>query len=330
MMNDLQYNYVLFGSSDDYYMVAYNELFSLDYVYCIMDGIDTKNKILNTLYKIHTSKRTQSFVKLPFKSIWNNRIFRHSFNNDKPICFVFFSRNQLCTINVIRYLKRLYPNSKFVAFWQDLVCKINLDDFALLKESYLDLCLSFDQGDSERYGMQYYPLVYSDYSFDRVVTRPKSDVYFVGKAKDRLGIIIEVFEYLNNAGLNCDFNITGVAKKDRVYADKISYIDSMPYKDNIEHIKATNCMLEIMQGGGTGFTLRYAEAIMFNKKMITNNQLIKNADFYDAKKINVFKNVNEIDVNFPISLPINVDYDCKEKLYPSRMIEYIDTFLSRK
>lgn len=324
----MKYNYVILGSPEDYYKVAYGELKDKEYAYCLMDGIDCRSKLIQYLFKIHTSKTTQKIINLPFKEIWNSYIFRHPFSDDKPICFVFFSRSVLCNSKVIGYLRIKFPGSKFVAFWQDLVSKVQLKDFDLLKSSYLDICLSFDQGDCNKYGMTYYPLVYSYYDKISDIKFPDSDVYFVGRAKDRLHTIIAAYERFRDAGLRCDFNITGVKKKDRVYSDLINYCDSLPYIENIEHIKATKCMLEIMQGGGVGFTLRYAEAVMYDKKMITNNQAIKDAPFYAPNRINVFKDLKDIDVRFPVEEPIQIDYGFKENLYPSKMLRFIDNRLS--
>ena len=320
----MKYNYVLFGSPEDYYKVSYSELYDLPGAHCIMDGLDSGNQVLQILFKLHTSKKTQEYIDLPLKSIWNKLIFKNPFNDNKPICFVFFPRNPLCNKNVINYLRQHYPNSKFVGFWQDLVGQIKLPDFEEMRDNYLDICLSFDQGDCLRYGLSYYPLVYSYYGETTNHLLPHSDVYYVGRAKDRLKTIIDIYELLSNSGLVCDFNITGVKKKDQVFPDSIKYLDSMPYVENIEHIKATNCILEIMQGGGTGFTLRYAEAIMYDKKMITNNQAIREASFYSPSRINVFKEIKDIDLGFPIAEPIIADYGFKDNLLPSKMLQFID------
>jgi hypothetical protein len=101
----------------------------------------------------------------------------------------------------------------------------------------------------------------------------------------------------------------------------------MPYIENLRHILSANCIFEVMQGGGKGFTLRYGEAIMYNKKIITNNQEVINAPFYSKDKVHVFQNAMEIDTTFPKLEPIEVDYDFKEKILPSNLLTFIDSKL---
>ncbi len=324
--DSLKYNYVIFGSLDDYYVISYSELYDKPYAKCIMNYLDTKNTLLSTLFRVHHSNAANRWGALPFKNLWNPLIFKNCFQDNKPICFVFFARNKLCSKMVIEYLRKQYPNSRFVAFWQDLVKTVKMNDFEELREKYLDICLSFDHGDCKKYNMTYYPLVYSPYKIS-IESNEKSDVYFVGKAKDRLAMIIQIYEKLSEAGLICDFNITGVSKQNRVYDGKINYIDSMRYIDNLRHIQSTKCMLEIMQGGGLGFTLRYGEAIMYDKKIITNNTEIVNAPFYSSKRIHVIQKPSDIDISFPNCEPVIANYNYKEKLLPSNMLKFIDSLL---
>lgn len=326
-MLDLKYNYVILGSNDDLYIVSYDELRKYKDVYRVMDYLDTENSVLKQIFRLHSSARMNKHFILPFQSIWNNYIFRHNFDNDKPLCFLFFSRNQLCNMSAIRFLRKKYPGCKCVAFWQDLVKYCPTRDFKQLISGGLDLCLSFDFDDANKYNMHYHPLVYSPFHSIKPYSTQFNDVYFVGKAKDRLQTIIDAFEVLSNAGLKCDFNITGVKKSEEVYPDQINYCDSMPYLDNLGHIASAKCLLEVMQVGGKGFTLRYGEAIMYDKRIITNNQEIIHAPFYSEEKINVFSNAKEIDISFPRKEPCDVDYAYKEKLLPSRLLSFIDSKL---
>ena len=50
-------------------------------------------------------------------------------------------------------------------------------------------------------------------------------------------------------------------------------------------------MLEIMQQGGHGYTLRYCEAIAMGKKLATNNPEIEKAPFYNKELKNLILNL---------------------------------------
>jgi hypothetical protein len=98
----------------------------------------------------------------------------------------------------------------------------------------------------------------------------------------------------------------------------------MPYIENLKHIKKSKCLLEIMQGGGHGYTLRACEAIMYDKKMITDNPEISCAPFYRPELISVFDRAEHIDPSFVTTEPAVADYKWKEKLSPLKLLEYID------
>ena len=54
-------------------------------------------------------------------------------------------------------------------------------------------------------------------------------------------------------------------------------------------------MLEIVTKGQTGITLRTVEAICFNKKLLTNNSMIKNMPFYDSRYMKLISEMKDIE-----------------------------------
>lgn len=321
----MKYNYVIFATDNDYYKVAYKDVIGLEEVKYIWRELDSEDKFLTFLYKLHTSPMTNKFFDLPLKKIWNQKMFKNTFKNNKPICFIFFpGRRKEYNNGLIEYLRKTYKNSKFVLFYQDLVKKSKMPEIEMFKKQF-DLVLSFDHRDAMVYSLDYYPLVYSPIDIP-VSEISESDVYFVGKAKDRLDEIRESYNIFRNAGLRCDFHVTGVSQED-VKEDGIIYNQIVPYIENLQRIKATRCMLEIMQKDGHGFTLRYCEAIMYGKKIITNNPEIKEAPFYSEQRIQVFENPQEITDKFVMEGEEKVDYGYKDKLSPKRLLDFLDNKL---
>ena len=275
----------------------------------------------NIIIRFHFG-RLNKYINLPLKSLWNPTFFKGEFQNNKPICFVFTSiwPNIAETTSLLPYLKKHYQGSKVVLFLQDLYKFVRVD------YTKYDLSLSFDYGDSEQYGFIYHPLVFSNINQQRDNNSPLYDIYFLGKAKNRLNEIIEAFEILNSAGLSLDFNIVGVKEKDQIYPDKIKYIDMIPYQDNLNHILSSKCVLEIMQKGGLGFTQRTVECVGLNRKMLTNNPMITRAPFYNPNYISQFKSFEDIDKNFLNKLKEDevVDYEYKDNLSPIELLCFID------
>ena len=324
----LSHNFVVLGSDNDFYKISYRNIANTNKTRYISTNIDTDNKILNFLYKLHCSQTIENILKLPFKSVWNKHYFKNTFNNNDPICFV-FTGNHISKLRYgfDKYLRKIYPNCKLVIFYQDLITRRRNSLFEKYRDRF-DLVLSFDQKDARDYGLVYYPLVYTPEEYETEGELPRSDVFFVGKAKNRLDEILTAYEKLSEAGLNCDFHIVNVPEADRKYADKINYCSQMSYTENLKHIKATSCLLEIMQKGGHGYTLRACEAITYGKRMITNNPEIINAPFYRPELISVFENTADIDVDFVKNGEFKVDYNYKEELSPLKMFEFVENKLN--
>lgn len=323
----MKYNYVMFGHTADFCRISYGDMNKVDYAKYLTRRIDTDNKLLTKLYQIHTSPKTNKLFKLPGQKIWNRFAFMGTFKEQRPICFIFTPRSRWLKNGIFEYLRKAYPECKIIILCADLVKHMcHKSDFHQFCKK-VDLAVSFDHKDCEEYGMINYPLLYSHYDFEEDTDIPESDVYFVGKAKDRLDDIISAYEKLRDAGLKCDFYITGVKEEGRKYPDEITYGSQMSYVENLNHIRKTKALLEIMQQGGHGYTLRTCEAIMYDKKMITNNPEIKNAVFYSPDRISVYENVENIDAEFVLREPLSVDYNFKEELSPLKFLEFLDSKL---
>lgn len=323
---ELNYNFVIFGYRDDYYRIVFRELNENDSVVYLGDKIDVNNFFIKKINCIHTSAKINSLFELPFQGIWYRYAFRRSFNNNKPICFVFLARNYLLKIEAIKYLRERHPFSKFVIYWTDLYEKTFINNIELIREM-VDLCISYDKADATQYHMLYRWMPYSRINTDIINEENEKDVFFVGKAKDRLKKIISCYEYLKAAGLSCDFWIIGVEKGKMKYSDDIHYNKRLTYFEVVQHLQKCRAVLEIMQGDAIGYTLRTAETIIYEKKLITDNQEIKRAEFYQKDQILVFKKTNEIDVSW-ITQDVNFsDKNYKKIFSPFSFVKFIDQAL---
>ena len=76
----------------------------------------------------------------------------------------------------------------------------------------------------------------------------------------------------------------------------------------MEKMKA-NVLLEIViPGVGAGATLRYYEAVMYGKKLLTNNPTVKELSFYDERFIRYFEKPEDIDLEW-VKAREKVDYN---------------------
>ena len=336
MQEMLKYNYIYLGANSDLYRTSYSDLKKMKGVTYI-DDLSELFGSLHFLYKIHFSKTINSIVRLPFHGIWNFFYKKSFYGDKKPLCFVlsgYWIRTEKYT-NLIDYLKSNYPDSRFVWVASDLIKNYKNYfqdtpiDLKVIKEK-VDAIFSFDQNDVKNYGLKYYPLVFSAIEDCDISIDSYSDVYFLGNAKNRLKAIIEVYEYLKEKGLKLDFHITNVHPNEQVYPDEIKYNTRMSYSDNLNHVKHTRCLLEIMQEGGHGYTQRVNEAVCLGKKLITNNPEIKEAPFFNPNYMLRFEKPQDITDDFIKNiLTISfVDYGYKENMSPIKLIKHIDNYLA--
>lgn len=153
---------------------------------------------------------------------------------------------------------------------------------------------SFDLDDCKKYGLKYNHNFFFYNPVLETKTNPNyaSDVFFVGKDKRRLQVLMKLETEIRQEGLKPFFYVKGERRD--VFGKKIKYTSqekafvqksNLTYESVLEYNKVTKCILEIMQPGQTGVTLRTVEAMFFNKKLITDNLAIMQYDFYSPKNI---------------------------------------------
>ena len=284
----LHYNYIIFMSSD-YNKVAYMDIKDNDQVIFINGHYQSSNRLEKICYRLHHSRKVNQLVHLPFKQYWFPRYGNWVFFNDKPICFLFDGRFMQYDYyrEYVSYLKKKYPSCKCVCIYNDRV--ITYTDIITNKRilpnqlSLLDLQLSYSPKDAADYHLLYHPTVFSN-----VVVPPcdllETDVYFVGKAKDRLNDILAIYDQLTQRGYCCDFHITEVPIEKQVHKKGITYNQPMTYMQNLQHVVKAKYLLELMAGEADGCSFRTWEAMRYNKILLTNNQSVLQTPFYDAKK----------------------------------------------
>ena len=110
-------------------------------------------------------------------------------------------------------------------------------------------------------------------------------------------MLLSIYDKLSNAGLKCDFFICGVEKKDQIFREGIVYNKRISYDEVLKHVKASKCVLEVLQNGNNYVSIRTNEAIQYNKKLLTTNSEIINTSFYNKELVQIFSGDN-IDTNF--------------------------------
>ena len=334
--DNLQYNYVVFNSYDNkhridedgYYYICTKDLENSSSVKVVTFPLDTKPRWIKILFDIHNSEIIDKYIHLPLKRLWYPFYFENRFDNPKPLCFVIINRS--LPIDYFKYLKIKYPNCKIVLMHRDLVKVCQECNRELAFNPIFDMEMTFDKGEAAQYGLPHFNEFES--AIDVIKEKDmESDVFFAGKAKDRLPMLLEAYHIFVDFGLKCKFYLTDVPYEKRVKLSGIEYADSfMSYKEMLYHTVNTRCILEINQGSCDGYTSRFLEAVIYGKRLITNNTSIKESKFCTPDKIMVVENILDIKPTFVTCGPDFIDYHYNDEFSPCHMIERVEEELINK
>lgn len=291
------YDLVVLGYAADY-LPIFTEVKDEQNTHLISPFWSNERELLHFLLRMDLAYKKR---KLPISPNSNPLLEKVLLLADTPVCYIFFREwYPLFASGYIKKIKEMAPDTKTCWFFSDLVDTYPGINIERMQREF-DLILSFDPEDAKRYGFVYCPLSYSvlpemEKWREQVIGK---DIFFMGYAKQRLDTIFAVYERLRNADLDCDFNLVGVPLKEQRYADEINYCNFVPYRDYLHMTLSSRCILELLQDPAHhGFTARTGEALVYGRKLLSNNTYLVSAPFYNSRQISTFSDAEDIDVNF--------------------------------
>lgn len=318
--------YIFFEGDVETGSITMNDLLNQKNVKIIYKNRAFKTKILSKIFNIHMSQILNRHIQLPLKKIWFKSLVGSEYYKYDKITFIFIAG--WFNIHLHSWLKKKYPNSKQVLFLRDTV---NVYENAIpsfignnLNEIF-DLVISYNPSDCSKYGFVYSPVFFSKFESKISNNYSFNDVVFIGHAKDRLELLLRIYEKLIRFELKCDFYITGAKDEDKKYVESINYAKrNLTYEDYLRRVFSSNCIIDVIKGDTQGGTYRCWEAVYYNKKLITNWKGIKDFKFYDERYMLYFEDVDEIDINF-LKKNCDVEYNYNGENSPIHLLEFIDT-----
>lgn len=141
-----------------------------------------------------------------------------------------------------------------------------------------------------KYGATFYNPQLAQNCFDKdSQTATDCDLLFVGTDKGRKNFLLNLKSQLEKYKIVCNFKIVDNFQSlfSRKYSREISY----KYLCRLN--KRTSAILDVVQEGQTGLTLRIMEGLLFDKKIVTTNAAIRmDKDFKDNPNIYVITKDN--------------------------------------
>ena len=296
----MKYNFVVFATNVNLYKYMYKDMLDLENVLVCWDKselLELLPKFLKKLANMHINSKVNKIIRLPMKKIWYCLgAKRIKFSNDKPICFVWHNHfREEIENGTVEYIKKKFPDSKHVYFFTD-PWAVNGEAIKFLR-SKMDVVAVFDEVIAQKYGIEYFPNVYPKQEPSEQSSQIIYDICFVGQDKGRGDELAAIAQLCEEHDVKNAFYI---GKYNGEHKKGISYIkNKMAYVDVVELVKQSRCLLELKVEPENTCSLRVQEAVVFNKKLITNNRNVYNMPCCkDSKWILYYDKIEDIDWDF--------------------------------
>jgi len=318
---------ILFSSSYDYYDFLISDLYSVnDVIVCNSPvKLTLKQRLMLRFILIleRYFRRSKIIKKIYYKYLEVfNQIFPsiESHNFDVVYLmdnFLFFDDSRFHY-----WIKSISKSCKVVSINYNII-NSGSNRIKSLYEKF-DLNCSFDLNNCKQYGFYHFWGIYSKPIY--TMNHENNTLFFLGLDKGRLHVIKSIYDASIKFGLTTDFIIINDNADEYSENGFIVQKNRVSYADSITRLNNAGCVLEIVTMGQNGLSLRAIEAIIFNKKLLTNNKAILSSPYFNPKFMRYFESLEDIDFDF-ISSDITVDYNYKGDFSPIKLLENIESQL---
>jgi hypothetical protein len=312
--------YILVAPGSDYGRAMWSDIEKLPNGTILESALQPCGKALTVLHHIHFSFAINRKIQLPFQNVWKALYSLETvrFDSVKKYCVIYTDVSAARTD--LKYLAKLKERKNITMVLVMVNTMARRGSLIEKRMAFFDLIYSFDQRDCDKYGFIYHPTNYSmvDMENEAVV----NDAFYVGVSKGRAETIAAVQKRITSQGGKAEFYISGLESGEKK-REGIHYDHWLNYRQVLDYIRTSNCIVEIMDGKQEGVTLRTMEAICYNKKLLTNNPVMRESKYFRTGNIQVFENPDEIDVDF-VKNQEKVDYEYEGEFSPIHLIEHIN------
>ena len=185
-----------------------------------------------------------------------------------------------CHIGSVKTCCRLVGRENVCLYFMNTIDERNEYMLSLFDKKNI---YTFDKGDAEKYEIHFLHTPFSTKfpGYGEKVPA-KYDVLFLGREKGRGGEIHSIYDLCKENELKSKFLVLGSD-------DSEMKIDSfLPYKEYLQLVQESKAIAEIVKKGQEGCSLRYMEALFYQKKLITNNAFVVSDQYYNPDNVFLF------------------------------------------
>lgn len=317
--------YLFLEGNSNIYKYVMLDVYKLSNVDVIYNEIPFgTNKFLNFICRILLSARLNRYVHIPFRNFLYRKFFKNRLKNTPNFTLVVVSN--WFSMHLMSFINKYYHSVSKVLVFRDTVDSYSLfhkNFIEKIKQSNFDNVFCFSKNDAIKFGYQYFPAYVSKIDPSLFIKYKPFDIVFIGHAKNRLDLINKVNDKLLEIGLNTKFIVTGVPSKAR-QTNVIEYRNSnLSYLEYLSIENASDCIVEIVKNNTDGNTYRCWEAVLYNKKLVTNWKGIFEFVYYDPRYMLYFNSPDDINEDFFRNNKI-VDYGYSNSYSPIKIIEKLE------
>ncbi len=302
--------------------------------------LDSSKPLLSPLMKLrkmHFANSANHKLWLPLKCLWDGtNTLRLSELDPSKRNYIIFQTGIKFSAHYILRLKR-ERNACIVLYMPDNIRTMGIardkqEFLRFCKHYHVDQVYSFDKKDCEEFGVEFFDF-YSMLPISQKNSKANGEegknmakaddkprILYVGgcRSKERLNTLHALYDKLKDQA-HCTFYLNGVNKE---YATRegIVYNHPLSYAGVVDLVQQNDIIVEIMNGSQAGNTLRLKEAVCYNKCLLTNNQTVTSSPYYNPAYMQVFDNVDEIDLS---RFSHAVDYHYQGEFSPRKLMRRI-------
>jgi len=282
--------------------------------------------LLKKIRSLHLSQRINRVITLPFKEIWYDfSIFNKNVKTISKVIVLDLALADSMVLKIVKKCrkKRILPNL-FLINTLDSSVRAMKKVKSNMERIEWDHIYSFDKNDTDKYNIHYLSFCYYSLKKLPIINQPQNDLFLISTlSPDREDLYMSLYKTLTDKGCKCDFNFC-------LYSELTPSVPigvhlnkkRLPYKDTLFAMLNSRAILEVLRGSQSGPSLRYYEAVCYNKKLLTNNKEIVKFPYYDSRYMRIFSSLSDIDVEW-IKKDDDVDYHYKGDFSPKFLIDFI-------
>ena len=232
-------------------------------------------------------------------------------------------------VELIKFLDRIDNIDIGLLFIDSIKClkESSVKQITPLISAFGDNVFTYDPVDAEE---QRWNLTYQYYSNKSPAYKEeiKYDVFLILYNKGREKKAVQLYDYLKQRHIKCLFFLNGIRPD---FADKnpregIIYNNVISYEEIIEYVKRSRVIVELCQANQGANTLRAFEAVVYDRKIITDNRNIIRFPYYNDDMMKYFYSIEDLDQipdDFFTTDNTHKEYQYEDCFSPIHLIDHI-------